>query len=419
VIPLLSSELARLSDSRHYLIAYSGGLDSHVLLHAMAQLRQQDSKMQLRALHVHHGLNAQADKWLSHCKQVCHQLNIDFLFKKITINDSSDSLEAAARQTRYRVLAQHLAESECLLTAHHQDDQAETVLLQLLRGAGPKGLSAMPFKKPFGHSVHLRPLLKTSRQGVHAYALSHQLQWIEDNSNFDERFDRNYLRRQVMPLLLRRWPSAMKSVARSAQHCSHASELLVDLAEEDFLHVQGTQVNTLSISALMQLTQSRRANVLRHWLCRLGCRAPSTQQLIQLQQDVLQCNTDAMPVFELESKLLRRYRDDLFCLSAELVDSDFEVQWDCRSPLSLPFDLGILQPDQFPGFQQLTVRFRRGGESIKPAGSAYTQPLKKLFQQWGVPPWQRDRVPLLFDEDKLIAVVGYCCSEQQSCNSLK
>lgn len=411
MISLLASECSRLSDSREYLIAYSGGMDSHVLLHAMTQWRNENSSVRLRAVHVNHGLSDYADDWQLHCQRVCNDLNIPFLSEKIRLNNKNESLEAAAREARYRVLANCLEENECLLTAHHQDDQAETVLLQLLRGAGPKGLSAMPLKKPFAHSVHLRPLLNVSRKEVNVYATQHQLQWIDDESNAEVRFDRNYLRHHVMPALLERWPAATTNIVRSARHCGHAADLLTDLAEDDYSIVQGSQTKTLSVAALLRLSESRRVNVLRHWLSRMGCRLPNTQQLQQLQRDVLLCDVDAMPVFELESKVVRRYRDDLYCLSDKSVDTTFEMQWDCRSSLLLPDDLGTLFPEDFLEFQQLTVRFRRGGESIKPTGSAHTQSLKKLFQQWGVPPWQRDRVPLLFDGDRLIAVVGYCLAE--------
>lgn len=407
-IGLVSEKLARLSDSRSYLIAYSGGIDSHVLLHALVTLRDQQSDIQLRTMHIHHGLSLHADDWLLHCERVCKALNVPFLSEKITVSDFNKSVEAAAREARYRVLETHLRGDECLLTAHTQDDQAETVLLQLMRGAGPKGLSAMPLKKPFVHSVHLRPLLNVAREAIEVYATQHQLQWVEDDSNTDICFDRNYLRHQVMPLLKARWPAAVKNVSRSAGHCARAADVLANVAQDDLFKLQGTQPSTLSISALMQFDRSRRANALRYWLREAGCRAPSTQQLEQIECDVLQCDVDAMPVFDLETGRLRRYRDDLYYVELLDFDSDLEIYWNCQSMLKLPGILGELHPDHFSDFTQLTVRFRHGGESIKPAGSTYTQSLKKLFQQWGVPPWERDRIPLVFDGDTLIAVYGYC-----------
>ncbi len=406
-IGLVSAELARLSERQNYLIAYSGGKDSHVLLHILTQLRQQSSTIHLRALHVHHGLSPDADDWAQHCKQVCQNYQVPFLLEKVTI-PFGDSIEAAARQARYQVLANHLKQNECLLTAHTQDDQAETVLLQLVRGAGPKGLSAMPSSKPFAHTLHLRPLLKITSQELCAYVKAHNLSWVEDSSNKELSFDRNYLRHQIMPLLKQRWPTTVNNITRSAAHCGHAIELLEHLAQQDLLLSQGTQANTVSVSALLALSSARRSNVLRYWFLQCGERMPSTQQLQQLEHDVLRASAEAMPIFSLELHQLRRYRDDLYLVQpTKPIDANFELPWDGRSILTLPDDLGELHP--LPArFDQLTVRFRRGGETIKLANRSSTQSLKKLFQQWHVPPWQRDRIPLLFEKERLIAVIGYC-----------
>lgn len=267
----------------------------------------------------------------------------------------------------------------------------------------------MPRQKPFVHSVHLRPLLNKTREDIVAYARAHALQWIDDDSNDNQRFDRNYLRHSIMPLLKKRWLNAVANISRSAMHCAQATGVLSEIAAEDLLKLHGTQMNTLSISGLLALSDARRANVLRYWFLQAGERVPSTQQLQQFENDILHCDWDATPIFSLEKNELRRYRDDIYLVNILPMDLSLEIPWDCRSVLKLPGNFGELHPHEFSRFTQLVIRFRRGGECIKPAGSAHTQSLKKLFQQWGVPPWERDRVPLVFAGDELVAVVGYCC----------
>lgn len=412
-IGLVSENLKNLSESRSYLIAYSGGVDSHVLLHALVVLRQQDPDIQLRAVHVHHGLSDYADAWQLHCQQVCAQLQVPFVTEKVMLNLSKESVEAAARDARYQIFAKYLQPHECLLTAHSKDDQAETLLLQLLRGAGPAGLSAMPFKKEFSQSWHLRPLLDVTREAIERYAQEQQLHWVEDDSNENLRFDRNYLRHQVMPLLKARWPAVVNNLSRAASHAASAQTMLSLLADNDLKVLVGSKKNTLSIAALCALNPLRRASALRYWLQTLGCRVPSTKQLAQIEKDVLMSAEGAMPVFYLEKGELRRYRDDLYYTELAEFDQQLKIHWDCCSTLDLPQSLGKLLPGDYKDYQALTVCFRQGGEVIKPAGSNFTQSLKKLFQQWGVPPWERDRIPLLYDGDRLVAVHRYCVSSPE------
>jgi tRNA(Ile)-lysidine synthase len=405
--------LAHLADNKHFLMAYSGGLDSHALLHKMSVLKKQNPEIQLRAIHVHHGLHEKADQWAAHCEIICRQLDIPLSVKKINIpNHTGESLEALAREARYRVIAEHLAEDECVLTAHTMDDQAETLLLQLIRGAGPKGLSAMPMRKPFAHSVLLRPLLKTTRETLEQYAAAQALVWVEDESNQDHQFDRNYLRHRVMPLLKARWPAVLNTLSRSAQHCANASNLLTEFADRDLMQLQGSAENTLSVSSLLQLSSDRRSSIFRHWLKSFGLNFPSTQQVQQFEKNMLQCDEDAMPMMIFDTMQMRRYRDDIYLLPLfEAFDERTVLSWDLKAPLKLPGNFGELQPAaDYHVFNDISLRFRQGGEKIKPAGSDYTQSLKKLFQAWGVPPWERDRIPLLYSGDRLIEVIGYCRS---------
>ena len=266
-----SKALHQLTPSQQFLIAYSGGLDSHVLLHSLVSLRQQYAHLQLRAIHINHHLNASAAKWAAHCQQICQDWQVDFLLRDVQIDLHDDrGIEAAARTERYAIFSELLRENECLLTAHQQTDQAETVLLQLFRGAGVKGLSSMPPKIPFAKGCLLRPLLSFSRDELYQYAIEQQLRWLEDSSNIDVRFNRNFIRHKVMPVLLERWPSLPQTLARSAKNFAEADELLTTLAEQDFSAIQTSELNQILIPPLLNLPESQQLNVLRYWLTQLN-----------------------------------------------------------------------------------------------------------------------------------------------------
>ncbi len=397
-----------MDNSQYYLIAYSGGLDSHVLLHQMATFQSEDPTLKLRAIHVHHGLNEKADDWVVHCEKVCAELKIPFILKKVTLTKKNgDSVEALAREARYAVIAECLETDEVLLTAHTLDDQAETLLLQLLRGAGPKGMSAMPMQKSFANSVLVRPLLNSTRESLQAYADKHQLHWVEDDSNDDLRFDRNYLRHRVMPILKERWPAALKNLSRSATHCASVSKLADMMAEQDLHFLQGSNKETLSVPALLELSKLRRDNALRCWFRLKGCLLPSTKQLEQCEKDILQASEDATPLLEIGDKQLRRYQNDLYLLpKLESFDRAVQLRWDMQSNLKLPGNLGELEPDsKYRQYDHVTIRFRQGGERIKRSDQAHSQTLKHFFQAENIPPWERDRIPLLYSEDCLVEVL--------------
>lgn len=293
VLEHLYTELSSLDCSQEIWIAYSGGLDSHVLLHAAAQLRQQIPQLNLQAIHVHHGLSPQADHWVAHCQGVCAQLAAPLICEYLRdAPQPADSVEAWARESRYRVFAKVLPPNALLLTAHTQDDQAETVLLQLLRGAGPKGLAAMPQQQVFAAGRLCRPLLNFTRSQLHDYALQNNLIWIEDESNLDHRFARNFLRHQILPLLRQRWPAVASNLARSARHCAEAAENLTELAQLDLAH---DMPQTLSLELLRRLSPARQRNVLRYWLQQQGCRLPNTQHIYQIQRDLINGRPDSRP----------------------------------------------------------------------------------------------------------------------------
>ncbi len=405
-------------------VAYSGGLDSHVLLHALAGFCEKDPALELRAIHIHHGLSPQADQWSEHCLRVCNELNVACQIEKIPVREHSHrrSLEEVARDLRYQTFRRVLPANAALLLAHHSDDQSETVLLQLLRGAGVKGLAAMPQIIPFGAGLLVRPFLNQTRHDLHAYAQQHGLVCVEDESNADLRFDRNYLRRKVMPLLAERWPEMNTTVARTAQHCVEAETLLAELAAEDQTAVSGAVPGTLAITALKQLTPYRQKNVLRYWLLSRQGKMPGSATVARIQDEVLHARHDANPQLRWGKWIIRRYLDHLYALPLPSTppNRDWETTWDGSQPLTLP-GVGTLSAEQvndsgllIPAGSQLTVCFRRGGERFHPAGRCGSHPLKKLLHEWQVPPWRRDFIPLIYLNDCLVAVGDLATAAQYS-----
>jgi tRNA(Ile)-lysidine synthase len=418
---LLFKRLQGLTESSRFLVAYSGGLDSHVLLHALANLPQAHSHFEIRAIHVHDGLSTQADAWADHCLNTCRQLNIELSIQKAVLtNLNKKSIEEVAREVRYQIFAEVLRDNEALMTAHHQNDQAETLLLQLFRGAGPKGLAAMPEAVQFGKGYLLRPLLRFSRDDIKQYALQHGLQWVEDDSNTNLRFDRNYIRHHVFPVVKERWPSAAETVARAAQHCANADFLLEQLAAADLTICLNPHFNALSIPALLQLNDIRQRNVIRYWLRLLNLPVPSSVKLNELTRMFLYSRHDAVPYMTWEGAEIRRYRNYLYAMPPlNQHDNSLIIPWDLKADLQLPNNLGILslqslvqQGLDIKSLNDVTVQFRKGGEKCQIQSHCITQSLKKLFQQWGVPPWQRSRIPLIYQGNNLCAVIGYCICSQ-------
>lgn len=396
-------------------IAYSGGVDSHVLLDVCVRLRS-ELNLELKVIHVNHGLSSNASRWRRHCEAVCKQYGVPLHAEKVSIAPlKGESLEAAARDARYGVFSRLMQPGHLLLTAQHQEDQAETFLLQMLRGAGIKGLASMPAIKPFAGGQHMRPLLSHTKQSILQYAHQQSLRWVEDDSNSDMRFARNFIRQSVLPVLQRRWPKVSSTIARSAAHCADSAALLNEIVSGALIDVQGSGVNTLSVKRLLLQKPNMRALILREWIVRQNYILPDHRKMQTIQECVLTANWDRMPAVEWEGVSLRRYGDDLFLCVRELnalTESSFE--WSLDQPLALPCigELTVVaaQGEGLKGdLKSVTVRFREGGEVIKKDG--IHQSLKKLFQVWRIPPWERDKIPLLFESDRLVAVVGYLISD--------
>lgn len=397
------------------IVAYSGGLDSLALLHSVASSRDGLHGRELFALHINHGLSEKADEWTTHCKAQCAAMGVSFQNINVDANNKvGDSPEATARVVRYQAFREFMQPGDCLLTAHHQDDQAETLLIQLLRGAGPRGLAAMPAYAEFAAGWHARPLLACSRDELQDYAQQASLSWIDDESNSDTRFDRNFLRHEIIPKLKSRFPGMAATLSRSAGLCAEAAEVLVNAAVEDLKCAQCDD-GSLSVKILQNLGEVRARNLLHQYCRDRGLPTPSAAQLQCVWNEVIGASADSEPVVRWAGGEARRYRDALFVgvpLAAH--DASLRLAWDCRQSLHIPI-LGELSAEHVHGQgiassalagKNLEIRFRQGGEKLRPDGREGHHALKKLFQEAAVPPWLRGRIPLFYADEQLLAVAG-------------
>lgn len=416
----LYQSLQQAPPCREYVVALSGGLDSSVLLHALIQLQQQGMlNGSLSALHINHDLQTAADSWQAHCEAMCHEWGVQLQCERVAVA-SEGSQENAAREARYRVFRARTSPNGLLLQAHHLDDQMETFLLRLLRGAGPGGLAAIPRERRLGgeSSAKLfRPLLGVPRSQLVDYARQVGLQWQEDTSNLDQRHDRNYLRHTVLPQIESRWPAYRSSWEKSLELLSAAATLSQALAEEDLKRLE-TARGSLDLSLLRQLAQARQKNLLRYWFSSLGLEEPGWNLLHSLQQDIID-KSHSDGALAVQDCQLRVFNDELYLLeerSLPAVLPDDTLLLATGQSLDLP-DNGCLQIRSSvasglkAGLESLQIRYRSGGEQIKLTDRPQ-KTLKSLFQEMGIPPWLRDRVPLLYHEDTLVCVPGIGIAEQ-------
>ncbi len=425
----LLSQLQQFPHARRYLVAYSGGVDSHVLLYRMVSLWSglpEDSRPALQVVHINHQLQAESANWAEHCRQQCRQLGLSLLVESVdVVGQRGSGPEDAARRARYRLFESLLEANDLLLMGHQLDDQVETLLVRLLRGAGNRGLAAMPQHRSLGRGSLLRPLLETSRQSIEDYAQQQGLQWVEDPSNNSDRYDRNYLRQQVLPQLQQRWPAYRETMARSAALSQETVTLNKELAELDF-HALGLSIESVSlpIPALQELSTARLKNLLRYWLQQRGLALPSAGQLQVVLDEVIAARPDATPLLQWPGVELRRFRDEVYAAAPlPVFDAGSHYQWkieDSGDSRLCMVGAGELLARRVPGRGLKTastfdVQFRRGGERCQPVGRSASQSLKKLFQEYAVPVWLRDRVPLIYCAEKLVAVGDlWVCESHQA-----
>lgn len=427
VLDAVGVALSGVPDDARIAIAYSGGLDSSVLLDAAVRAA---GASRCVALHVHHGLSANADAWAAHAREQAARLGVAFEAMHVDVpRDSGVGIEASARERRYAALdamcERHGAAA--LWLAQHADDQAETVLLQLLRGAGIAGLAAMaPRYRPDGASVErVRPLLRLLRAQLERYAAEHALSWIDDESNADTRYARNALRIDVLPALAVHFPGFRDALGRAAQHAAAAQRLLDDLAELDFAAAARDDGRALSRDALIAFDDVRGANLLRYWMRRLGLPGASAARLADMMRQLRDAHDAHALRVNHAGQCLRLYRDTVYWEagdSAEPCDdgtgtphADASLAWDGQEIWHLPGWRGTFVfaradagsddalPETLLRSAPLIARARAGGERMRMWSDGPSRTLKNLFQERGVPAWQRD-VPLLFAGDRLIYV---------------
>lgn len=387
-------------------IGYSGGLDSSLLLRMASEAT--DDGQQVIAIHCNHGVSPNADHWQKFCELQSGNQNIQLVVEHLDF--SGGFSEAAGRDARYRVFASHMSEGSVLLLGHHADDQAETVLFRLFRGTGLRGLVGIPATRAFAGGTLIRPLMALTRAKIEKIAREKGIDWVEDESNQTDRFDRNFIRLKLLPVLLERWPRAISSIQRTSEFLRDDIALLDDYADELLVRVdyrKNEQVDVIASLDLVQLSKlpvRQKVLVLKRFLSSSLDKVPETLNAGEILTQFLDSKADAEPAYTLDDKELRRFNQRLFLLRDTPKKAVIEQQglrWNGHAPLVL--ENGILSltqgaPDEF------IVRFRSGGERLKPEGRKHSQTLKKLMQEYRIEPWIREQIPLVYQGDRLIAV---------------
>ncbi len=418
LLPLVNQALTPFFAREKLWLAYSGGLDSQVLLHLLWRLREQANIAKtpfplLNAIHINHQLQSPAGAWAAQCQRQCADYDIPFTLRTVDVSGRRRGIEASARDARYREFEDVLCEGDVLLLAHHLDDQAETLLLRLLRGAGVSGLAAMPIRRTLGSGELFRPLLDVQRARIEAYAKEHQLSWIEDPSNTDTHYRRNFLRQRVMPQLAEHWPDYRVGFGRAARLQAEAAQLLDEYIDADLRALTADDAS-LDLISLAGLPEIRQRAILRQFIIQRSGLALASAQLDTIVSQFSAARSDSQPEFRLAGgSVLRVYRQRLFCGPALQVAVAPDCEWDIGRPLVFP-GVGCITAEPEGDFVPrgaLEIRFRQGGERCQLAGESHSRSLKKLLQEWQVPPWQREALPLIYCNGELAAIANIAICE--------
>ena len=417
MLETLDFSLRKLSNFNRIGVCYSGGVDSHVLLHLLS--RKLLTTKNLYALHVNHGISAQSDEWKKHSEKICRDLDIKFTSFDLNLSKKRNINENYLREARYEAIASWSKPGDILCTAHHKDDQVETILFRILRGTGINGLRGIPYKRESSGVVFLRPLIRFSKKEIIKYASLNNLEWVEDESNEDTSISRNFIRKELIPLVRRKWPKYRDAFEHISSHARDSSNLLDQLGDEDIEKCVASSFNELSIANISLLSKLRISNMLYRWLTLQSMEGVTYSLIKEIQENLLWTKDDSDPIITFGSKSkvksfqLRKFNNILFLLpkSSDSYLKDYSpIMWDLNEPLKLPTGLLKAHESNGEGLSLLSsqnkveVRFREGGERCRPIGRNKSQTLKRLLQEYSVPPWKRSRLPLIYVNGRLAAV---------------
>jgi tRNA(Ile)-lysidine synthase len=409
---VLSPWQEQLEAAPQILVGFSGGLDSSVLL---ALLTDIIPVQRLCAVHINHGLSNNASDWQSHAEAFCLSLGVQLHSETVAVQETGQGLEAAAREARYQVFENLLQQDGVLLLGHHADDQVETVLYHLLRGSGSKGLSGIPASRAIARGQLIRPLLSWQKAQLQTYADQSKLRWIEDETNLESTFDRNYLRNNVVPEIAARWPDYAQRIAHSAQLSKETEDLAMAVAVEDLQELDARAERggwSLCLDAFAALSSVRQKNTLRQWSGLHQLPLPGHKIIDEILCAVIQAREDAAPKIMWQGLRWGRFRNRLYLLaiSDQSPVMNQELLWQTELPLHLPDgsslsgEITLGKGLRLEAGQSVTVRTRLGGERCMPAGRKHSNSLKKLLQESNLEPWWRDRIPLLYRGEQLVSV---------------
>ncbi len=408
--------------SGRVILALSGGVDSMTLLHLLAQYKSLHPDMNYLAIHVHHGLSENADYWAQQCKIWCEDYGIECKMEQVYVNQASQiSVEQDARQKRYAILEKHINDGDLLLTAQHCSDQMETFFLALKRGSGPKGLASMAEYAEFGKGALLRPLLNIRQEKIVDYATKNHLNWVEDETNQNTRYDRNFLRHKVIPSIKARWPSIEQSVLRSSRLCADQERLINELLQENLGRLTCDD-GSITIQGLSQQSELARNQLLRLWLEAQHSLMPSVKQLSLIWSEVALAKKDANPKLKITSGEIRRYQDRLYFVDHLADVSQWSSLLELNHPIELPDGLGDITLCDSPVSEALLIapqplervwlHFNPQGLTAHPVNRKHSRKLKKLFQEYQIPAWMRTRTPIIMYGERIAAVTGlFVCKE--------
>ena len=406
---LITNEIASLGVTK-FTIALSGGVDSMVLLDLLSKAKR--SSDVIKAIHINHNLHESSKEWVDFAKDACKKYKLPLIIESINPKQEGFGLEAEAREQRYKKFKEIILDNECLLTAHHLDDQIETMLFRIFRGTGLDGLRSIRKKAKFGKGLLCRPLINIPREAIEQYAKLNDIKWIEDPSNKNIDFDRNYLRNNIVPSIKKRWPNAQKTITRHSSLAENNQKLLHELAKEDIGEIE--KFNVLDIGILSNKSSLRINNIFRFMILKNKMGIPSLKVLENGIETLINAKSDS-PIITWDGFSIRRYKDTLYFFNPDLKQDEIrplKMKWFIDETINLGGNRGSIQARFIKGQgialnkcpKSLEIKYRKGGEQIKPSGHKITKSLKNLFQENNVLPWVRDQIPLFYLDEELISV---------------